>query len=75
MAQTAKRSGKSRLKAARVTVNGENGSLAASEGETALKIPFGNKETAQSLGARYRAGGWFAPPGIDLKPFQEKGWA
>ncbi len=73
--QTTKRLGESRAKAARVTVNGENGSSATSKGETALKIPFGNKETAQSLGARYRAGGWFAPPGIDLKPFQDKGWA
>jgi DNA topoisomerase III len=41
---------------------------------TPLNIPFGNKELAIHLGARYRTGGWFAPPGINLKPFQEKGW-
>jgi DNA topoisomerase III len=41
---------------------------------TRLKIPFGNKELAMSLGARYRTGGWFAPPGTRLEPFREKGW-
>ena len=41
---------------------------------TRLNIPFGNKELAMSLGARYRTGGWFAPPGTRLEPFQEKGW-
>jgi DNA topoisomerase-3 len=41
---------------------------------TRLNIPFGNKELAMSLGARYRAGGWYAPPGTRLQPFQEKGW-
>jgi DNA topoisomerase-3 len=43
-------------------------------GETLLKIPFGNKEVALQLGARYRAGGWFAPPGLDLTRFRERGW-
>jgi DNA topoisomerase III len=41
---------------------------------TRLNIPFGNKELAMSLGARYRTGAWFAPPGTRLEPFQEKGW-
>ena len=41
---------------------------------TSLRIPFGNKEMALRLGARYRTGGWFAPPGTNLKPFREKGW-
>ena len=41
---------------------------------TRLNIPFGNKELAMRLGAQYRAGGWFAPPGTDLGPFLEKGW-
>ncbi|HEY0202822.1 MAG TPA: DNA topoisomerase, partial [Acetobacteraceae bacterium] len=50
------------------------GKQAASPGETPLRIPFGNKEAAQQLGARYRAGGWYAPPGTDLQPFQERGW-
>jgi DNA topoisomerase III len=41
---------------------------------TALKIPFGNKEAAMRLGARYGDGGWVAPPGTDLEPFRERGW-
>ena len=27
-----------------------------------LRIPYGNKEVALQLGARYAAGGWYAPP-------------
>ena len=50
------------------------GKPAASSGETPLRIPFGNKEAAQQFGARYRAGGWYAPPGADLDPFRERGW-
>ena|GEM_PF-4439699 len=41
---------------------------------TPLRIPYGNKEVALKLGARYRNGGWFAPPGIDLAAFSERGW-
>jgi DNA topoisomerase-3 len=41
---------------------------------TPLKIPYGNKEIAFELGARYAAGGWYAPAGIDLAPFRERGW-
>jgi hypothetical protein len=41
---------------------------------TRLNIPFGNKELAMNLGARYRTGGWFASPGTRLQPFQETGW-
>ena len=48
-------------------------SAAVDEG-TALKIPFGNKEAAMRLGARYGAAGWIAPPGTDLDPFRERGW-
>jgi DNA topoisomerase III len=44
------------------------------DGETPLRIPFGNKEAALQLGARYRAGGWYAPPGVDLGGFRERGW-
>ena len=47
---------------------------APSAGETALRIPFGNKEAALRLGARYRAGGWYAPPGVGLDAFRERGW-
>ena len=47
--------------------------VAAAPG-TALRIPFGNKEAAMRLGARYGAAGWVAPPGTDLEPFRERGW-
>jgi DNA topoisomerase-3 len=43
-------------------------------GDTPLRIPFGNKEAALQLGARYRAGGWYAPPGVDLDGFRQRGW-
>lgn len=46
----------------------------ASAGETPLRIPFGNKEAALQLGARYRTGGWYAPPGVSLSAFRERGW-
>jgi DNA topoisomerase-3 len=41
---------------------------------TPLRIPYGNKEAAQKLGARYAEGGWYAPPGVDLTEFKSKGW-
>jgi DNA topoisomerase-3 len=47
---------------------------AAEGAETPLRIPFGNKAAALELGARYRAGGWYAPPGTDLAPFRDRGW-
>jgi DNA topoisomerase-3 len=49
-------------------------SRAAVAGETLLRIPFGNKDAATALGARYRSGGWYAPPGVDLNGFRERGW-
>ena len=42
--------------------------------DTPLRIPFGNKEAALQLGAHYRSGGWYAPPGVDLGAFRERGW-
>jgi len=42
---------------------------------TPLKIPYGNKEIAMKLGARYGAGGWYAPAGVDLSAFRERGWS
>ena len=42
--------------------------------DTPLNIPYGNKEAALKLGARYRAGGWYAPPGADLDTFHAQGW-
>ncbi|WP_338822066.1 MULTISPECIES: type IA DNA topoisomerase [Bradyrhizobium] len=41
---------------------------------TPLRIPYGNKDIALKLGARYRSGGWYAPPGVDLTAFGERGW-
>ncbi len=32
--------------------------------DTPLRIPYGNKDDALKLGARYRAGQWYAPPGV-----------
>jgi DNA topoisomerase-3 len=42
--------------------------------DTPLRIPYGNKETAQALGARYRDGGWYAPAGVSLAAFRQRGW-
>jgi DNA topoisomerase-3 len=41
---------------------------------TPLRIPYGNKEVAMKLGARYGTMGWYAPPGVDLTLFGERGW-
>jgi DNA topoisomerase-3 len=41
---------------------------------TPLRIPYGNKDVALKLGARYGSGGWYVPPGIDLSAFGERGW-
>jgi DNA topoisomerase-3 len=43
-------------------------------GDTPLRIPYGNKDAAQALGARYRAGGWYAPANVPLDAFRERGW-
>jgi hypothetical protein len=41
--------------------------------DTPLRIPYGNKDAALRLGARYRAGGWYAPVGVELAAFGERG--
>ena len=41
---------------------------------TPLRIPYGNKDVAIKLGARYGSSGWYAPPGVDLSAFGERGW-
>jgi DNA topoisomerase-3 len=41
---------------------------------TPLRVPYGNKELALKLGARYSSRGWYAPPGVDLSAFGERGW-
>lgn len=47
---------------------------AGAAADVRLKIPYGNKETAQRLGARYRDGAWYGPAGIDLSQFRDRGW-
>jgi DNA topoisomerase III len=42
--------------------------------DTPLRIPYGNKDAALRLGARYRAGGWYATAGVELAAFRERGW-
>jgi DNA topoisomerase III len=46
----------------------------AKSNRTPLRIPYGNKEVALKLGARYGSTGWYAPPGVDLSAFGERGW-
>ena len=46
----------------------------ANSTRTPLRIPYGNKEGALNLGARYGSEGWYAPPGVDLAAFGERGW-
>jgi DNA topoisomerase-3 len=41
---------------------------------TPLRIPYGNKDLALKLGARYGSAGWYAPPGVNLSAFGERGW-
>src|SRR4051794_16556179 len=41
---------------------------------TPLRIPYGNKDVAMKLGARYGSAGWYAPPRGDLSGFGERGW-
>ncbi len=41
---------------------------------TPLRIPYGNKKVAFSMGARYGEDGWYAPPCVNLDVFREQGW-
>jgi len=43
-------------------------------GEVYYGVSDGGKEVALKLGARYGSGGWYAPPGVDLSAFGERGW-
>jgi DNA topoisomerase-3 len=65
---------KRRTKRRAVPAKASHGAADASSGNTPLHIPFGNKEAAQRLGARYGDQGWCAPPGTDLGPFRARGW-
>ena len=71
----AKSTGKRRrAKGAAANREASVGDRLGSEAGTPLRIPYGNKEIALKLGARYGAGGWFAPPGVGLSAFRERGW-
>jgi DNA topoisomerase-3 len=63
-----------RGKARKPKFNGSTVDASAVDGNTPLNIPYGNKEIALKLGARYAVGGWYAPPGVDLSAFKENGW-
>ena len=59
----------------RVRIEPTAGAAQAGAGSpTPLRIPYGNKEVAFSMGARYGADGWYAPPGVELDAFRERGW-
>ena len=68
------RRGRRRTKGAAAKRKSPGPGGADSEAGTPLRIPYGNKEVALKLGARYGAGGWFAPPGVELSGFRERGW-
>ena len=67
---------RSRKRAANIvaTVTPSTPARGNSETDTPLRIPYGNKDTALIFGARYRAGGWYAPAGVELAAFGERGW-
>ena len=44
-----------------------------SQGLVRDRFPYGNKEVAFNMGVRYGADGWYAPSGIDLDAFRERG--
>ena len=67
-------SGKQSAKCPSVVVDATQPPNGVSGSDTALTIPFGNKEVALELGARYRPGGWYAPSGVALDSFRERGW-
>ena len=59
----------------RVGTGPPSGAAQTSAGSaTPLRIPYGNKEVAFSMGARYGVDGWYAPAGVDLAAFRERGW-
>ena len=70
----AKRTRKPKAAAAPATESQSTPILKPATGNTPLRIPYGNKDVAQKLGARYAAGGWYAPPGVDLAAFSAQGW-
>ena len=62
-------------KSGRDETDGSSGTPQPAAGSgTPLRIPYGNKELAFGLGTRYGTDGWYAPPGVDLAAFRERGW-
>ncbi len=62
-------------KSGRNETDGSSGTPQPAAGsETPLRIPYGNKEVAFGLGARYGTDGWYAPSGVDLAAFRGRGW-
>jgi DNA topoisomerase-3 len=71
-----RRGGKTASRKRKASVNDASSTPAQpnSVAGTALRIPYGNKDVATKLGARYGSGGWYAQPGADLSVFVERGW-
>jgi len=65
---------RSRKRKARADVAPSTRAQPNSAAGTPLRIPYGNKDVAMKLGARYGSAGWYAPPGADLSAFGERGW-
>jgi DNA topoisomerase-3 len=73
-AESAAPTKRSRKRKASVNDASSNPAQPNSVAGTALRIPYGNKDVATKLGARYGSGGWYAQPGADLSVFVERGW-
>ncbi len=72
--QSARLAKRSRKRKARADVAPSTPAAPTSAAGTPLRIPYGNKNVAMKLGARYGSSGWYAPPGLDLSAFGERGW-
>ena len=66
--------GSRRTRGTKQTEGGPPAAQASGGTATPLRIPYGNKKTAFSMGARYGPKGWYAPPGVDLSGFRRRGW-
>jgi DNA topoisomerase-3 len=72
--QSARSTNRSRKRKAGADAAPSTPSQANSVAGTPLRIPYGNKDIAMKLGARYGSAGWYAPPGVDLSAFGDRGW-
>ena len=70
------RSGTRPQRTSRSTRDAKSGETSRSDATmgTPLRIPYGNKKLAFRLGARYGPTGWYAPSGVDLTVFRDRGW-